>query len=95
VEDSAPGAFAVLPDPDAIFVGGGGPSVVAACASTGASRIVVALAKLDGFAECRDALRGKGFTVDGCHVSVSRFTDAAGEARLSSAAPILLLCGVR
>jgi hypothetical protein len=40
-------------------------------------------------------LRDNGFTVDGCHVSVSRFTDAAGEARLTSAAPILLLCGVR
>jgi precorrin-6B C5,15-methyltransferase / cobalt-precorrin-6B C5,C15-methyltransferase len=95
VEDEAPGAFAVLPDPDAIFVGGGGPDVVAACATTGASRIVVARSALDGFAECRDALRNNGFSVDGCHLSVSRFSDSGGRARLTSTSPVLLLCGRR
>lgn len=97
VEDSAPGVFGMLPDPDAIFVGGGGPGVVAACTNTSANRIVVALAKLECFAGCREALRGNGFTVDGCQVSVSRFTDSAGGTRLTPApaGPVLLLCGTR
>lgn len=95
IEDSAPGVFGMLPDPDVIFVGGGGPGVVAACTSTGAERIVVALTELDRFADCRDALRGNGFAVDGCQVSVSRFADSGGATRLEPTGPVLLLCGAR
>jgi len=95
IEDSAPGVLGMLPEPDAIFVGGGGPGVVAACASTAAGRVVVALTELDGFAECRDALRGNGFAVEGCQVSVSRFADAAGSTKLGPTSPVLLLCGTR
>jgi len=95
IEDSAPGVFGMLPDPDAIFVGGGGPGVVAACTNTGVDRIVVALTELDRFADCREALRGNGFAVDGCQVSVSRFADSGGATRLAPAGPVLLLCGTR
>jgi precorrin-6B C5,15-methyltransferase / cobalt-precorrin-6B C5,C15-methyltransferase len=95
IEDSAPGVFGMLPEPDAIFVGGGGPGVVAACTSTGAHRIVVALTELDRFAECRDALHGNGFDVDGCQLSVSRFTDSGGATRLAATDPVFLLCGTR
>jgi len=96
IEDSAPGAFGQLPDPDAIFVGGGGPGVVAACTSTGATRIVVALHALEDFADCRDALYGNGFTVDGCQLLVSRFADASGRTtRLAASSPVFLLCGTR
>lgn len=95
VEDSAPGVFGMLPEPDAIFVGGGGPAVVAACTGTGADRIVVALTELDQFAECRDALRSNGFSVQGCQLSVSRLLDDGGATRLGPAGPVLLLCGTR
>jgi precorrin-6Y C5,15-methyltransferase (decarboxylating) len=95
IEDSAPGVFGMLPDPDTIFVGGGGPGVVAACTNTGADRIVVALGELDSFAECRDALRGNGYAVDGCQITVSRFADSGGATRLAPAGPVLLLCGTR
>jgi precorrin-6B C5,15-methyltransferase / cobalt-precorrin-6B C5,C15-methyltransferase len=95
IEDSAPGVFGMLPDPDVIFVGGGGPGVVAACTKTGAQRIVVALTELDRFAGCREALRGNGFTIDGCQVSVSRFDDSDGGTRLAAHSPVLLLCGTR
>lgn len=98
VEDSAPGAFGPLPDPDAIFVGGGGPGVVAACTSTGAARIVVAMTELDHFAAARDALYGNGFTVDGCQVSITPFADAAGAkgaTRLARGSHVFLLDGRR
>lgn len=96
IEDSAPGAFGPLPDPDAIFVGGGGPGVVKACASTAATRIVVALSALEDFAECRAALSDGGFTVDGSQLLVSRFADAdGGTTSLAAARPVFLLCGTR
>lgn len=96
VEDSAPGVFGMLPEPDAIFVGGGGPEVVAACTGTGASRIVVAMNGLDGFAASRDALVAGGFAVDGCQLSVSRLVQPAGGAsRMVGTAPVLLLTGTR
>src|SRR5206468_242461 len=37
---AAPAALAALPDPDAVFVGGGGPDVLAACAARGPARLV-------------------------------------------------------
>ena len=95
IEDSAPGVFGMLPEPDAIFVGGGGPGVVAACTNTGAERIVVALTELDRFADCREALRCNGYAVEGCQVSVSRFADSGGATRLAPTSPVLLLCGTR
>jgi precorrin-6B C5,15-methyltransferase / cobalt-precorrin-6B C5,C15-methyltransferase len=96
VEDSAPGVFGMLPEPDAIFVGGGGPEVVMACTATGASRIVVALDGLDGFAASRDALVDGGYTVDGCQLTVSQLVQPdKGASRLVGTAPVLLLTGTR
>jgi precorrin-6Y C5,15-methyltransferase (decarboxylating) len=106
VEDTAPGAFGPLPDPDAIFVGGGGPGVVGACTSTSAHRIVVALTELDHFAESRDALAFNGFTVDGCQLSVTHFAKAGGSGpggsggsggstRLGRSSHVFLLSGSR
>jgi precorrin-6B C5,15-methyltransferase / cobalt-precorrin-6B C5,C15-methyltransferase len=96
VEDSAPGVFGMLPDPDAIFVGGGGPEVVAACTETGASRIVVSLTGLDHFAACRDALVAGGYTVDGSQFTVSRLVQPAqGASQLVGTDPVLLLAGTR
>lgn len=96
VEDSAPGVFGMLPEPDAIFVGGGGPQVVAACTDTGASRIVVALTGLDGFAASRDALVAGGYAVDGCQLAVSRLVQPeGGPSRLIGTGPVLLLTGTR
>ena len=96
VEDSAPGVFGMLPEPDAIFVGGGGPHVVAACTDTGASRIVVALTGLDHFTACRDALAGAGYAVEGCQLTVTRLVQPErGASRLVGSSPVLLLTGTR
>jgi precorrin-6Y C5,15-methyltransferase (decarboxylating) len=97
LEDTeAPAVLAGLPKPDAVFVGGGGPNVVRACAEAGAARIVVALASLDRIALSRDALRAGGYQVDGCQLTAARLTDLpGGTSRLTGANPVLLLWGVR
>lgn len=92
VAGEAPRALTGLPDPDAVFVGGGGPGVVAAVARTGAPRIVVALAALDRLAPTRDALRD--YTVDGVQLAASRLAELPdGTVRLAAVNPILLLWG--
>jgi precorrin-6Y C5,15-methyltransferase (decarboxylating) len=92
----APQAFADLPRPDAIFVGGGGPAVVAACAEVGADRVVVALAGLDGLPGARDVLRVNGYRVDGCQLSASRLADLpSGASRLVGTNPVLVIWGIR
>lgn len=94
VEGEAPAALAGLPHPDAVFVGGGGPDVVAAAARTGAARVVVALAALDRLAPTREALRG--YRVEGVQVAASRLAELPdGTVRLAATNPILLLWGVQ
>lgn len=94
VDGGAPQALAGLPEPDAIFVGGGGPNVVRSCAEAGAKRIVVALAAIDRMAPARDNLRWAGYQVDGTQISASRLVDLPGGAsRLEATNPVLLLWG--
>jgi precorrin-6Y C5,15-methyltransferase (decarboxylating) len=96
VDGGAPQALADLPEPDAIFVGGGGPNVVRSCAEVGAKRIVVALAAIDRMAPARDNLRWAGYHVDGTQIAASRLVDLPGGAsRLEAANPILLLWGTK
>lgn len=97
LEDTeAPAALAGLPTPDAVFVGGGGPNVVRACADSGAARIVVALASLDRVALSRDALRAGGYQVDGCQLNSARLVDLpGGTSRLAGTNPVLVLWGTR
>ncbi|HEX4701300.1 MAG TPA: precorrin-6y C5,15-methyltransferase (decarboxylating) subunit CbiE [Pseudonocardiaceae bacterium] len=95
-DTAAPDALKGLPRPDAIFVGGGGPNVVRACADAGADRIVVALASLDRVALSRDALRAGGYRVDGCQLTAARLADLPnGTSRLTGANPVLVLWGIR
>lgn len=95
-DGEAPAALEGLPRPDAVFVGGGGPNVVRACAEAGAQRIVVALASLDRFALSRDALRAGGYQVTGCQVNAARMVDLpGGTSRLAGTNPVLLLWGTR
>ncbi|GAA2553306.1 precorrin-6y C5,15-methyltransferase (decarboxylating) subunit CbiE [Pseudonocardia hydrocarbonoxydans] len=90
VQGAAPAALADLPRPDAVFVGGGGPDVVAAV--VGAPRVVVALAALDRLAPTRHALRGH--RVDGVQLAASRLAELPdGTVRLAATNPIILLWG--
>jgi precorrin-6Y C5,15-methyltransferase (decarboxylating) len=95
IEGEAPAALGGLPEPDAVFVGGGGPEVVRAAAKA-APRVVTALAALDRLAPCRAALREAGHQVDGVQLSASRFAELPdGSVRLAATNPVLLLWGQR
>ncbi|MER6532492.1 precorrin-6y C5,15-methyltransferase (decarboxylating) subunit CbiE [Streptomyces sp. 900105755] len=99
VGDMAPDALAGLPDPDAVFVGGGGaelPAIVAACAARARRTVVVALAALDRVPAARAALTGAGFSCDGVLLQSSRLAPLPGDVtRLAAANPVFLLWGTR
>lgn len=99
VHGSAPEALAALPDPDAVFVGGGGrelPAVVDACARRARRTVVVAMAALDRVPAARAALTGAGFSCDGVLLQSSRLAPLPGEVtRLAATNPVFLLWGSR
>jgi precorrin-6Y C5,15-methyltransferase (decarboxylating) len=96
VVGEAPAVLAGLPRPDAVFVGGGGPAVVAEAAAAGAGRVVVALAALDRIAPTRAALRAAGLAVDGVQLAASRLADLpGGSVRLAATNPITILWGTQ
>jgi precorrin-6Y C5,15-methyltransferase (decarboxylating) len=96
VVGEAPGALAGLPRPDSVFVGGGGPDVVAAATAVGAARVVVALAAVDRVAPGVARLTGAGYAVDGVQLAASRLAPLPGGAlRLAAINPVTVLWGVR
>jgi precorrin-6Y C5,15-methyltransferase (decarboxylating) len=96
VAGTAPGALAGLPEPDAAFLGGGGPAVAAAVAELGPPRIVAAVAAIERAGQVRSALAGAGYAVDGALVQASRLAPLPGEAhRLAAGSPVFLLSGAR
>ncbi|MCO1576590.1 precorrin-6y C5,15-methyltransferase (decarboxylating) subunit CbiE [Crossiella sp. SN42] len=96
VEGEAPAVLSGLPTPDAVYVGGGGPKVVEACAAVGAERVVVGLNALDEVASCRNALRAGGYQVDGCQLTAARLSTLAdGSSTLTAVNPTTLLFGRR
>ena len=92
VPAEAPQALDGLPDPDAVFVGGGGPSVVAACAARRPARLVVALATLEQVAPTCEALGG--YDVDAALVQVSALAPLGRGHRLVPANPVFVVSGV-
>ncbi|MBV8541455.1 MAG: precorrin-6y C5,15-methyltransferase (decarboxylating) subunit CbiE [Pseudonocardiales bacterium] len=95
IEGQAPAVLSALPEPDAVFVGGGGPDVVLAAARA-SPRVVVTLAALDRLAPCRAALREAGHHVGGVQLAASRFAELPdGSVRLAATNPVLLLWGRR
>ncbi|MFD8719674.1 precorrin-6y C5,15-methyltransferase (decarboxylating) subunit CbiE [Streptomyces sp. NPDC059629] len=99
VHGSAPEVLSGLPDPDAVFIGGGGaelPAVVTACALRARRTVVVAMAALDRVPAARAALTGAGFSCDGVLLQSSRLAPLPGDVtRLAAANPVFLLWGTR
>ncbi|MEU6147321.1 precorrin-6y C5,15-methyltransferase (decarboxylating) subunit CbiE [Streptomyces sp. NPDC047081] len=99
VHGSAPDALDRLPDPDAVFIGGGGrelPGIVAACARRSRRAVVVAMAALDRVPAARAALVEAGFTCDGVLLQSSRLAPLPGDVtRLAATNPVFLLWGNR
>jgi precorrin-6B C5,15-methyltransferase / cobalt-precorrin-6B C5,C15-methyltransferase len=96
VGGAAPEALAGLPDPDAVFVGGGGLAVISAVAARRPARIVVALAAVERAGLATEALAGAGYTVDGTLLQASRLAPLPdGAHRLAAANPVFLLWAAR
>ncbi|MER5180570.1 precorrin-6y C5,15-methyltransferase (decarboxylating) subunit CbiE [Streptomyces sp. NPDC002896] len=99
VHGAAPTVLSDLPDPDAVFVGGGGrelPAIVTACARRARRAVVVAMAALDRVPAARAALTGAGFVCDGVLLSSSRLAPLPGDVtRLAATNPVFLLWGTR
>jgi precorrin-6B C5,15-methyltransferase / cobalt-precorrin-6B C5,C15-methyltransferase len=89
-------AITGLPKPDAIFAGGGGETVLRACTTVQAARIVVALHSVDRIAATRQLLQSAGYRVDGCQVLAARLAEHSdGATRLAAVDPVTLVWGVR
>jgi precorrin-6B C5,15-methyltransferase / cobalt-precorrin-6B C5,C15-methyltransferase len=94
VPGQAPQVLAELPDPDAVFVGGGGPEVVEAVAARHPARIVVALAAVERAGLAGAALAAAGYAADGALVQAARFAALpSGVHRLAAINPVFLVWG--
>jgi precorrin-6Y C5,15-methyltransferase (decarboxylating) len=95
VSGRAPDALADLADPDAVFVAGGRPDVVAACAARVRRCVVVAVSSVDDVTACRSAMTAAGLAVDGVLQQASGLTGLGSGDRLATARPTFLLWGER
>ncbi|MGI5442504.1 precorrin-6y C5,15-methyltransferase (decarboxylating) subunit CbiE [Streptomyces shenzhenensis] len=99
VHGTAPAVLARLPDPDTVFVGGGGrelPAVLTECARRARRAVVVAMAALDRVPVARAALTAAGFSCDGVLLQSSRLAPLPGDVtRLAATNPVFLLWGER
>ncbi|WP_442932701.1 precorrin-6y C5,15-methyltransferase (decarboxylating) subunit CbiE [Micromonospora sp. NBC_00821] len=96
VTGRAPAALAGLPEPDAVFVGGGGVDVLTAVVSRQPERVVLTLAALDRVAPAVGLLRAAGYTVEGSQLSAARLADLpGGSIRLAATNPVVVLTGER
>ncbi|WP_234591523.1 precorrin-6y C5,15-methyltransferase (decarboxylating) subunit CbiE [Micromonospora sp. MH99] len=92
----APAALAGVPEPDAVFVGGGGTDVLAAVVARRPERVVLTLAALDRVAPAVGLLRAAGYTVEGSQLSAARLADLpGGSIRLAATNPVVVLTGER
>ncbi|HMA47422.1 MAG TPA: precorrin-6y C5,15-methyltransferase (decarboxylating) subunit CbiE [Frankiaceae bacterium] len=96
VDGDAPECLRPLPDPDAVFVGGGGVDVVTAAAGRAPRVVVVALAAVDRVGGVRDALAAASYDVGGVALAASRFAALPdGATRLVAANPVFVVWGHR
>ncbi|TDB75311.1 precorrin-6y C5,15-methyltransferase (decarboxylating) subunit CbiE [Micromonospora sp. KC723] len=94
VTGDAPAALRGLPDPDAVFVGGGGTDVLDAVAARRPGRVVVTLAALDRVAPAVHLLRAAGYAVSGSQLAAARLADLpGGSVRLAATNPVVVLTG--
>lgn len=88
----APPALEPLPDPDAVFVGGGGPDVVVACAARGPRSLVCALSKVEQVSSVLERLREQGYRGEGTQILASRLTlNPDGSHRLTASDPVFVV----
>ena len=92
VPGEAPQALDELPDPDVVFVGGGGPAVIEAVTARRPARIVVALAAVERAGQAIAALDAAGYATDGALVQAARLAPLPGDVhRLAATNPVFLV----
>ncbi|MFD2349754.1 precorrin-6Y C5,15-methyltransferase (decarboxylating) subunit CbiT [Nonomuraea ferruginea] len=88
----APPALEPLPDPDAVFVGGGGPDVIVACAARQPRSLVCALKTVERVSAVLDLLREHGYRAEGTQILASGLVIGPdGAHSLSSADPVFVV----
>jgi precorrin-6B C5,15-methyltransferase / cobalt-precorrin-6B C5,C15-methyltransferase len=96
VRGSAPDALTDLPDPDAVFVGGGGLDALSGVLARAPETVVATFAAVDRAAHGRRLLADAGYSVEGVQLAASRFADLPGGSfRLDAQNPVFLLSGRR
>jgi precorrin-6B C5,15-methyltransferase / cobalt-precorrin-6B C5,C15-methyltransferase len=95
VHGSAPDVLAELPDPDAAFVGGGGPDLLDAIAPRARRAVVITLALIDRIAPALDRLAAHGLEASATTIQANRLRPIAGGHRLAAENPITVITGRR
>jgi len=93
VRGEAPAALKALPDPDAVFVGGGGLDVVRAVVDRGPQRVVVALATLERVGPVLEALAD--YDAEAVLLEAQRLQPLGSGHRLAPANPVFVVSGAR
>jgi precorrin-6Y C5,15-methyltransferase (decarboxylating) len=98
VHGSAPEALSDLPDPDAVFVGGGGErleAIVMDCCARKPRAVVVTLALVERVGPALAALERGGLAATATMLSAARVRPLAGGHRLAGENPVFILTGER
>jgi precorrin-6B C5,15-methyltransferase / cobalt-precorrin-6B C5,C15-methyltransferase len=94
VVGAAPAALDGLPEPDAVFVGGGGVAVLAACAARRPARIVAAFAAVERIGPALAALAAAGYRTGGTQLQANRLAALPdGGHRLAATNPVTVVWG--
>jgi precorrin-6B C5,15-methyltransferase / cobalt-precorrin-6B C5,C15-methyltransferase len=98
VEGEAPAGLAALPDPDAVFVGGGGAdldAILDLCCARARRAVVVTLAIVERAGPALGRLQAAGLEAEATLVQASRLRPLAGGHRLAAENPVVVVSGVR
>ncbi|WP_117209786.1 precorrin-6y C5,15-methyltransferase (decarboxylating) subunit CbiE [Allorhizocola rhizosphaerae] len=94
VAGSAPACLADLPDPDAVFVGGGGLGVLSACARRRPARLVMAVAGVERVGPALRCMGEAGYEAEGVALQASRLHPLPdGTHRLAPVNPVFVVWG--
>jgi precorrin-6Y C5,15-methyltransferase (decarboxylating) len=96
VEGEAPACLTDLPDPDSVFVGGGGIEVLRACAARRPDRLVAAYAAVERVGPALSVLRDAGYWTEGVQVQANRLAVLPdGAHRLAATNPVYVVTGAQ
>ena len=96
VGKTLPGAMDELPDPDRVFIGGGGRDIAEIVRRTASrlrpgGRIVANIVVLETLNQCLDALGRQDFAVDTVQIQVNRSAPMPGGSRLEARNPVFVV----